>query len=208
MRSHAIRRNVWGIVLILSLIFVISTSGGGILYATTATVTLSPTRKLTLTPTIPLAQPCQKILGETPTIRPSPARTATRGPSPTPTPTSNPGGDGGATQGIPANCAEIPGDLWTFTWWGRLICSNGIEIEGPGGRKLLYEASDSPEGQIYTQGIRAEVVTSGQPQAGRVTIRILDALPPDALGPWYWKVYIGCPMGSASSGWRLFWVKP
>ena len=107
----------------------------------------------------------------------------------TPTPTSMPGPpqllqpDDGALLPQP-----VSPQGWYFAWAARTgPCLCSISIEGPGGRHIWQGGIKYPHEYRYTTD---------------------EFLPDDALGPWYWSIYIVCGMGSNHSEWYSFWVEP
>jgi hypothetical protein len=86
----------------------------------------------------------------------------------------------------------IPPNEWYF-WWGARggPCYCGISIQGPGGRHVGSERISFYDVMRYEYRYRSHV-----------------CLPNDALGPWYWQVWVVCPMGNNESERRTFWVEP
>ena len=82
----------------------------------------------------------------------------------------------------------MPPGEWYFEWEARHgPCLTWIGISGPGGRGLYAErrSEEAYEFQFVTDTL----------------------LPDDALGPWYWRVGVECPLGYNYSELRTFFVR-
>lgn len=124
----------------------------------------------------------------TPTLTPTDFPPGT--PTFTPTPTSQPGPP---TLVSPPDRGLLPQPVapndWFFQWDARHgPCYTSISIYEPGGRSI-YAQRQSDE--TYEFEYTADAY-----------------LPDDALGPWRWGVYVGCPLGQNHSEERTFWVQP
>ena len=122
----------------------------------------------------------------TPTSTPTLTPTHTPAVTVTPTPTSIPGPP---ILIQPADGAVLPQPVspneWYFSWQARYgPCSCSISIEGPG-RHL---------GDSFLHVYEYRYTTD-------------EYLSDDALGPWYWWVWVNCPLASAKSETRTFWVE-
>jgi hypothetical protein len=77
-------------------------------------------------------------------------------------------------------------EQWYFQWSSACgICESVIRIEGPGGRIIQAGGYFIEEYQYVTDTY----------------------LPEDALGPWFWRVFVSRPLGSNVSETRTFFVQ-
>lgn len=112
-------------------------------------------------------------------------------PAITPTPTSMPGPPTliAPTTGITLPQPVLP-DEWLFQWWARTgPCYSTLSVVGPNGWQIFdtvqYRSSQPPYEYHYTR--TAE-------------------FPSSALGQWIWHVRVECPLGSADSEVRTFYL--